>query len=268
MYIPISRPISERFVFADIDGTILTSDHSVSRSTSDTCRALYEQRVRLILASARMPASILKIQRNLGVREAMICYNGSLILDRDGVTIYNRCFCSDTFLEVLNTISEHPVSNSFFSEQHWLVKAIDSRIRQESDIVGILPEVGQISAVTDCTNKILCIGSPSQVHKLYEDIKSSGLDVIAEKSKPTYLEISPSGSGKFEACKFFLNHFHSPAEKAYAIGDGENDIGMFQCVGVAIAMGNATDSVKSVAQYVTASNDNEGFSLAMRNYVF
>ena len=58
-----------------------------------------------------------------------------------------------------------------------------------------------------------------------------------------------------------------PMDEIAVIGDGGNDVAMFQQSGLSIAMGNASDEVKKHARFVTGSNDEDGFADAVEKYV-
>ena len=72
----------------DIDGTLLNSSHKISLRTKEAIKKLYEEKdIRIILVSARMPKGIVFLQKELGIKEPIICYSGSLVLDKDYNTI-------------------------------------------------------------------------------------------------------------------------------------------------------------------------------------
>jgi len=58
-----------------------------------------------------------------------------------------------------------------------------------------------------------------------------------------------------------------PLSQVATIGDMHNDVAMFEVSGLSIAMGNASDEVKSHATRVTTSNQDEGFANAMEMIV-
>jgi hydroxymethylpyrimidine pyrophosphatase-like HAD family hydrolase len=65
-----------------------------------------------------------------------------------------------------------------------------------------------------------------------------------------------------------LSHYYSiPLEQIATLGDGLNDVLMFQRSGMSIAMGNATGEVQRQATYVTASNEDEGFAKAVEEFI-
>ena len=80
-------------------------------------------------------------------------------------------------------------------------------------------------------------------------------------SNPYYMEIFPSEAGKGSAVTRLAGILGIPVENTYAAGDEQNDISMIQAAGCGIAMANATDAVKAIADVVTIyDNDHDGLA--------
>ena len=89
--------------------------------------------------------------------------------------------------------------------------------------------------------------------------------LMALRSKATYLEILPPESTKRSAAQVLLPHYGLRAEDAVAFGDSDVDADMLQYCGFGVAMGNASKQAKEAANYVTASNDQEGVYIALNS---
>ena len=89
--------------------------------------------------------------------------------------------------------------------------------------------------------------------------------LMALRSKATYLEILSPESTKGSAAQVLLAHYGLEPEQAAAFGDSDVDADMLQYCGFGVAMGNAPRSVKEAADYVTASNDEEGVFIALNS---
>jgi hydroxymethylpyrimidine pyrophosphatase-like HAD family hydrolase len=74
-------------------------------------------------------------------------------------------------------------------------------------------------------------------------------------------------AAKEHALKKASEHFNIPLSEIIAFGDDINDIEMLKTAGIGVAMGNAQDSVKEIADYVTETNDNEGISVWINKYL-
>ena len=85
---------------------------------------------------------------------------------------------------------------------------------------------------------------------------------------PQYIEAMPLGVSKGEGVGWLLNEMGVDPAAVMAIGDGENDLEMLQMVGLGVAMGNAHESVKAVAEVVVGTNEAAGVAEAIEKFVF
>src|SRR4029079_14811776 len=85
----------------------------------------------------------------------------------------------------------------------------------------------------------------------------------AVRSQSFYLDVTPPGHDKGTFVQAMARRQGIPTAAIATIGDMENDLAMFRTSGVSFAMGNATDDIKKMATYVTASNEDEGFASAI-----
>ena len=91
------------------------------------------------------------------------------------------------------------------------------------------------------------------------------LDVF--RSEPYFLEVVPCGIDKANTLGALLSHLNITREEVIAIGDGVCDVNMLQIAGLGIAMGHSQDSVKVCADYVTASNEEDGVAQAVEKMI-
>ena len=91
------------------------------------------------------------------------------------------------------------------------------------------------------------------------------LDVF--RSEPYFLEVVPCGIDKANTLGALLSHLDITREEVIAIGDGVCDVNMLQIAGLGIAMGHSQDSVKVCADYVTASNEEDGVAQAVEKMI-
>ena len=83
---------------------------------------------------------------------------------------------------------------------------------------------------------------------------------------PNFLDVIPATGGKDRGMDAILDHFGLTPGQAMAFGDGENDLSMLLHAGIGVAMGTASQYVKSQADFSTASVDEEGIPRALRHF--
>ena len=81
-----------------------------------------------------------------------------------------------------------------------------------------------------------------------------------------FTDVIPSDGGKDKGIDAIANHLDIKVEEIMAFGDGGNDIDMLKHVGVGVAMGNARDDVKEIADFVTADVDDDGITYALKHF--
>ncbi len=87
------------------------------------------------------------------------------------------------------------------------------------------------------------------------------------RSQPYYLDVTHPLANKGDALSSLATLLKVPLAEVVAIGDGHNDVAMFERSGLSIAMGNASPEVQRAADFVTASNDEDGFAQAIERLV-
>ncbi len=262
-----------KMVCLDIDGTLLNSNYQISENVKDAISAVVNKmNIPVILVSARMPKGITFLQKELEIKQPIICYSGALILDKDK-TVLDKKFINVWDLEkVYRLAKNYNIHMSLYKDDEWYIEEMDNWAKQESDITNIIPKISDFKELIDLwrkektgPNKILCMSNPDEIIKLKENIKADDLNLYL--SKPTYLEIMQGTVSKTTAINYLQKVFNVAKEEIITMGDNYNDIDMLKYSGLGIAMGNAPEDVKRYADCVTSTNDEDGVAEALKKYV-
>ena len=84
---------------------------------------------------------------------------------------------------------------------------------------------------------------------------------------PAFADITAKGNNKQKGIDEIIRHFNIRLEETVAFGDGGNDISMLRHAGIGVAMGNASDDVKAVADYITTTVDDDGIANALKQLI-
>lgn len=256
-------------VFLDIDGTLLDSRHQVMPCTRSHLQHLQQRGVPIILCSARSPKGVNLVAEQAGLTGPVACYNGGLIIDRDHTILRDVGIDIQQAMDFKRFVAERfpDLVVSAYLYNVWLAEDPQNPlILQESEISGCTPLKGsmeQVAFAASHIHKLLCMGDAMRIRALQKEIPQHFPQLMALRSKATYLEILPRESTKGSAAQVLLAHYGLDAEQAVAFGDNDVDIDMLQYCGFGVAMGNAPKQVKEAADYVTASNDQEGVYIAL-----
>jgi Cof subfamily protein (haloacid dehalogenase superfamily) len=204
----------------------------------------------------------------------MASLNGSYILHK-GEIIRQISVGLPYTQAIYEHIKEHDTTPLFYSQMEWFSTKESEMVKKEQRItrvpVAIQPfekTVAHWQMQNSGPNKILIAGDKEQVKETEQQLLqqySEQLNIYT--SQPGYLEIMDRTASKKTAVEFLIGQFGVRIEETIAIGDNFNDKEMIQFAGMGVAMGNAPDEIKAAADYVTATNNEDGVAKALE-YLF
>ncbi|HBO37547.1 MAG TPA: Cof-type HAD-IIB family hydrolase [Pasteurellaceae bacterium] len=254
-------------IFSDIDGTLLNSRHQISPKTEQAIKAVIQKGIPFIPVSARPPYAITPYTHQLNTGQAIICYSGALILDKNLTALYSVILAPED-LQKLNDLlgTVNHLSINYYAGLSWFCNDLSNYWTvQEGEITGLQAE--QIPARLTEVHKILVMGEADEIQRLEQNLKQNLPHLSIHRSKNEYLEIMNKAATKATAIQFMEQHLDVTAAEVIAFGDNFNDLDMLQYAGLSVAMGNAPDEIKHAAKEVTASNDEDGIALVL-NRIF
>lgn len=263
-------------VCLDIDGTLLNSQHKLTDNTKAAIRKVTEEKnIKVVLVSARPPKGIIPLQKELGITQPLICYSGALVLDDKLQVLENKTIPVSVVKKIYDCARESSIHVSLYKDDDWYVEELDYWAKQEGDIVNSTPAVLNFTSLFELwqkentgPNKLLIMGQPDEMITLNSNLKQLLFDSVnMYPSKSTYLEIMPKGASKTAAIGILSEKFDIKHSETIAMGDNYNDVDMIEYAGLGIVMGNAPEAVKSHADYVTLSNDEDGVSAAINKFI-
>jgi Cof subfamily protein (haloacid dehalogenase superfamily) len=117
-------------------------------------------------------------------------------------------------------------------------------------------------------NKILVIAEAAVTNEIQNNLQQQFINHLnIYNSKPTYLEVMNKEASKINAVKLLIDRYNIKQDETIAIGDNFNDKEMIAFAGTGIAMGNAPDEVKAVANYITDTNNKDGVYKALGKFI-
>jgi Cof subfamily protein (haloacid dehalogenase superfamily) len=269
---PVREPVEARtikLVAIDLDGTLLDSSKKVSEQTAHALQCLTDARV--VIASARPPRSVRHIYRQLGLDTWQINYNGALIWDEaNQQAIFHRPLKSSLVLEMVE------LARDMFDEVLIHAEIMDKWFTDRDDMshtteTGKLFKPDGICPVEEfCAQpitKLMMLGDPpilTRIEALLLEQFSNKVSIL--HTDRDLLQIMDKRVSKAVSLQKVATHYGIKAEEVMAVGDAPNDVGMLQYAGVAVAMDNAHDMVKKIADWIAPSNDDHGVHAALVKY--
>lgn len=255
-----------RVVAFDVDGTLLTSDHRILPSTLDAIATVRAAGAQLVIASGRTPASVVGLASRLGLDlsgTVIVGVNGAQLADASGRELLRRPLGLPLMRELIRAGRDYGVTVTIPDDDRLLAEDRTS-IWPEQEATACQMGVGWYDDLTEVTRppvKVLFLDEPERLAEIAPHAQARfGDRVTFTVSAPTYLEANALGVSKASTLRLYCEQLGVPMSEVMAFGDHGNDLEMLAEVGLGVAMGNAIDAVKAVADLVTASNDADGIA--------
>jgi len=258
-------------MLADVDGTLVTSEKELTPRAIDAVRKLKQAGIQFAVTSGRPPRGMAMLVEPLALELPLAAFNGGLFARPDMSVIEERSIAPELVAPTLALIDEHGLDAWLYRGADWLVRDANApHIRKEADTVRFEPTVVEdFTGLTDGIAKI--VGVSDALDRVAEAEQAArerfGDHVSAARSQPYYLDVTHPDANKGAVARYLSRTLEIAPERIATIGDMPNDVLMFAYSGLSIAMGNAGREVQRAARRVTASNDEDGFALAVERFV-
>lgn len=267
-----------KIIALDVDGTLVETGGKLSEGVREALiRAQRDYGMRVILASGRPTAGL----RSLAEELELARYSGYVLPFNGGYTYNARAmsqpisshYLDDALIPELYAFAQSEGLNILtYSDTEILTERLDDpNVRKEMGFT-VMPSRQVESFVNDVPRqlpKCLIVGEPSEIERALPIAKerfAGRADVFT--SDPCFLEVVPSGINKGVALKKLLERLDYDRSELIGVGDSYNDLEMIQFAGLGVAMGNAREAIKSCADYVTKSNNEDGVAHLLKKFVF
>ena len=268
-----------KLIAIDMDGTLLNEKKHIDKAQKEAIHEAVEAGIKIVLCTGRPLYGILPFYEELGLSELdsegyVILNNGcSIHKTKDWKLIDQVNFTSDD-IDYLYKFSEGYDINFTLVNDYYYFNIDDRKPTDEliTDAGFVFSDITNIS-LKEAKNgkhkiiKIMFLGNPN----IMADFQKENENILKDKyssvlSQPYVYEILPKGNNKGTGLKKLAKKLGIKQEEIMAIGDGNNDIEMFEYANYSVAMENGTELAKKAAKYETDSNENDGVAKAIRKY--
>ncbi|MCH4004840.1 Cof-type HAD-IIB family hydrolase [Lactobacillus crispatus] len=260
-----------KHIFLDMDGTLLNSKGQINAATANYLRQI---QIPITLVSARAPMEMQFAIDELNLTGPQMSFNGGMIYKKDGKNnkiIEKEVIKSNAAQEILNFIENNfpDFSVSIYTDKRWMTKKWDAGIQFEEKLTGLKAEIVNQYDFTSEIFKIMIINLDTEKIDHFASVfaEQNFPGVVAKSTGKQYFEITNEYAEKKAGIQYIERIENLTKDEMIAFGDGENDLPMLTEVGHAVAMGNALDNVKQLAEFVTKANDQDGIVYALKEYL-
>ena len=257
-----------KLVATDIDGTILIPEGEFRPGVKECIKKLCENGIEVVLVTGRMHAAASLIAEDLGLETPVVSYQGGLIKDRDN-TLYEKYLTPEQTEKVINWAKSEKIHLNLYNDDILYSEAECYEVKRYCNNLHTKYTCKKFCEIDKTkVNKLLAIDyeNPERINKYERELPKVFPELYIVKSTPYFLEFSNKDASKYCAVEFLQKLWGIKKEETLTIGDQNNDIALLKAGGVKIAMGNATEELKSIADDITDTVFNDGFVKAMEKY--
>jgi HAD superfamily hydrolase (TIGR01484 family) len=237
-----------KLVALDMDGTLLNKAGEISEENRRAIKEAENQGVFVVLSTGRSFATCSDFAKSMELQSYLITVNGSEIYDNQGKLVERNIVDSDS-IQWMWELSQK------YGTHFWAISC-DNIYRAE------MPE-----KIHD--SQWLKFGfdtDDESIRKIIMDELVSKGNFEISNSSPTNIEVNAMGVNKAKAIKLVCSLLDITMDNVMAVGDSLNDLAMISEAKVGVAMGNAQEIVKEKADWVTATNEEDGVAKAIRKW--
>lgn len=265
-----------KLIAIDLDGTLLTDAKTISDTNKKMLAEAKARGVKIVICTGRPLIAIKDYLAELNLLDAddySITFNGGLIQTNTGEIL------GKTAMDLADVQHIHQLLTNLALPMDVLSDALCFQFETAKDHPSIYPTLNK--ALTYVPKTIEALDEDTLYNKVVAAIDAAYLDqkiaLIPNeeyerfeifKTRPNLLEFMPKGVTKAFGLSVLGEHLGIEAREMMALGDEANDLSMINYAGMGVAMENATDGVKSAANFVTKTNQADGVAHAIQKFVF
>lgn len=267
-----------KLVVSDMDGTLLNKEGTISPGNEKAIQSARALGVPFVLCSGRIYSAVKPYADYLNLKAPIIGCNGAIIKSPEsGEILYINEMNPQVVKKVVDIFRKYDHYFHFYDEDTVYAE-------KRGPLFDYIEKMSQKLGGTGIKTRIVedvksLIGNPVQVlkmgfnmiddeisPKIIEEVKAiEGLRVV--QSAPTLMDIMNEDVSKGKAIHALADIFNITTDQIMAMGDNDNDLEMIRTAGVGVAMGNARDAVKAVADDIALHHEEDGVAWALNKYV-
>ncbi len=261
----------------DLDGTLTNRDKVITPRTKAALMKAMERGKKVVLASGRPTYGVMPLARELKLAEYggyILAYNGGVIMDcQTEELVFSRMLPVEANHRIIELALKNRVDFLTYDGEVILTSNEENPYAKIESGINHLRlhqlEIDEFFARVDfAVPKFLFVDDGDYLASVEPKVKAAlGKNFSVYRSEPYFLEILPQGVDKAQSLERLLEVTGIKREEMIACGDGYNDLSMIKFAGLGVAMENGVLPVRKAADYITASNNEDGVGLVVEKFM-
>ena len=258
-----------KLIATDIDGTLITDSHALGESTIAAIKKALDHGIKVVLCSGRSPATIKQYEDQIGLSVAGnygIGFNGASVYEADTrKVIYGETIAQATAQQIVEAIKKvsDQVKIAFYLENNLLIaeeglEKVLAIYGNNTDVtMKFYPQIKK-EHITSHVLNLYIIQYRDILLPVYEALSKENFSgVNMAFTQKDLIEFMPQAMNKAQGLKALTKHLGIEMDQVVAVGDNYNDIEMIRESGYGVAVSNAVEELKTVADYITRRDNNK-----------
>jgi Cof subfamily protein (haloacid dehalogenase superfamily) len=222
----------------------------------------------VIVVTGRMVQSVRRALEPAGLHDPVICYQGAVVVDGDGTWLRHEPIPFELAREALVFAAGEGYSPNVYVGDELYVATVTPEARNYAEFqhLTIHPVGDLLGWLAEPPTKLVLVGEPEALDAVEARAKAAFEGrLYVSKSLPYFLEFAADGVTKGAGLAFLATRMGFTREETVAFGDGENDVELVEWAGYGIAVENAHERVKAVADWICPSAEDEGVAQVLES---
>ena len=260
-----------KLIAADMDGTLLDDKKIITPKNLAAIKKAMADGVIFAFSTGRPPIAVEPYRKIIGENVPVIAYNGAMVVLGENDIFFNQTLTKEQSEIIYEQVKKYKTMACIWSRNRLYVTELGARADRYKINVMTEPVLfnDPETIINQGITKFLWFDTPERTslfrQELAKPMKELGITVCPSTSE--YLEFFSSNVSKALSLERLAKHYGIRREEIIAFGDNFNDLEMIEYAGLGVAMHNAPDGVKSAADFVTVSNNEDGIAYAIERFL-
>ncbi len=258
-----------RMLVADLDGTLRAeSNPTFTPRVREAVARAQKQGTHVVMATGRMFRTAEPYIRDLGLVEPVICDHGASIFDlQAGKILFEKRVSLDLVREVA-AFADSTLTLTACADGELYTNQIERDAPGDPYTREHIHLISDFRSLAQEPQKLLFLNDETTTDRIFPELLARFGDCMqVVRASTRRVELTHHETSKGAAAALLAAKWNIPPEQAIAMGDQDTDRSMIEWAGLGVAMGNAVESVKAIADFVAPSVDEDGAAVVIERFI-